>query len=34
MSTNYNVDSNKKSSNYSKIQYKAMIYLELQESSH
>ena len=34
MSMNYNVDSNKKSLNYSKIQFKALIYLELQESSH
>ena len=34
MPTNYNVDSNTKSSNYSKIQFKALIYLELQQSSH
>ena len=34
MSTSYNVDSNKKSSNYNKIQFKALIHLELQQSSH
>ena len=30
---NYNVDSNMKTSNYMKIQFKAMIYFELQETS-
>ena len=34
MCTNYNVDSNMKSSNYSKIQLKGLIYFELQESSN
>ena len=29
---NYNVDSNKKSSNYSKVLFKALIYFELQQS--
>ena len=29
----YNVDSNMKTSNYMKIQFKAMIYFELQETS-
>ena len=29
---NYNVDSNMKSLNYSKIQFKALIYFELQQS--
>ena len=29
---NYNVDSNTKSLNYSKIQFKALIYVELQKS--
>ena len=29
----YNVDSNTKSSNYMKIQFKAFIYFELQETS-
>ena len=29
---NYNVDSNMKTSNYMKIQFKAMIYFELQET--
>ena len=32
MCTNYNIDSNTKSSNYSKIQFKALIYFELQHS--
>ena len=32
--SNYNVDSNTKSSNYSKIQLKALIYFELQQSSN
>ena len=32
MCTNYNVDSNEKPSNYSKIQFKALIYFELQQS--
>ena len=30
--SNYNVDSNTKSLNYSKIQFKALIYFELQQS--
>ena len=34
MHTNYNVDPNMKTSNYSKIQFKALIYFELQESSN
>ena len=29
---NYNADSNTKSSNYSEIQFKPMIYFELQQS--
>ena len=33
MCMNYNVDSNTKSLNYSKIRFKALIYFELQESS-
>ena len=32
--SNYNVDSNTKSSNYSKIRFKALIYFELQKSSN
>ena len=32
MCMNYNVDSNMKSSNYSKIQFKPLIYFELQQS--
>ena len=32
MCMNYNVDSNKKSSNYSKIHFKTLIYFELQQS--
>ena len=32
MCTNYNVDSNKKSLNYSKIRFKGLIYFELQQS--
>ena len=32
MCMNYNVDSNMKSSNYSKIRFKALIYFELQQS--
>ena len=31
MCTNYNVDSNTKSSNYSKIRFKPLVYFELQE---
>ena len=31
---NYNVDSNMKSLNYSKIGFKALIYFELQQSSN
>ena len=31
--SNYNVDSNTKTLNYKKIQFKAMIYFELQETS-
>ena len=34
MCMNYNVDSNMKSSNYSKIQFKPFIYFELQQSSN
>ena len=34
MCTNYNVDSNMKSSNYSKIQLKPLIYFGLQQSSN
>ena len=34
MRTNCNVDYNMKSSNYSKIRFKAVIYFELQESSN
>ena len=30
----YNVDSNSKTSNYSKIQFKGLIYFELQQSSN
>ena len=32
MCTNYNVDSNMKSSNYSKIRFKPLIYFELEQS--
>ena len=32
MGTNYNIDSNAKSLNYSKIQFKHLIYFELQQS--
>ena len=32
MCTNYNIDSNTKSLNYSKIQFKPLIYFELQQS--
>ena len=32
MCMNYNVDSNMKSSNYSKIRFKGLIYFELQQS--
>ena len=32
MCMNYNVDSNMKSLNYSKIQFKGLIYFELQQS--
>ena len=31
MCTNYNVDPNTKTSNYSKIQFKPLIYFELQQ---
>ena len=34
MGMNYNKDSNTKSSNYSKIQLKPLIYFELQQSSN
>ena len=34
MCMNYNVDSNTKSSNYSKIQFKPLIYFKLQQSSN
>ena len=34
MCMNYNVDSNTKSSNYSKIQFKPLIYFELQHISN
>ena len=34
MCTNYNVDSNMKSSNYMKIRFKALIYFELQHTSN
>ena len=34
MCTNYNIDSNIKTSNYSKIQFKPLIYFELQQSSN
>ena len=34
MCTNYNVDSNTKFSNYSKIRFKPLIYFELQQSSN
>ena len=34
MCTNYNVDSDMKPSNYSKIRFKALIYFELQQSSN
>ena len=34
MCTKYNVDSNTKSSNYSKIRFKGLIYFELQQSSN
>ena len=32
MSKNYNVDPNMKTSNYSKVRFKALIYFELQQS--
>ena len=32
--SNYNVDSNMKSSNYMKIQFKALIYFELEQTSN
>ena len=32
--SNYNVDSNMESLNYSKIRFKALIYFELQQSSN
>ena len=32
MTSNYNVDSNTKSSNYMKIQFKALNYFELQQT--
>ena len=34
MCTNYNIDFNMKYSNYSKIQFKLLIYFELQKSSN
>ena len=34
MGTYYNIDSNMKSSNYSKIWFKPLIYFELQQSSN
>ena len=34
MCMNYNVDSNMKSLNYSKIWFKGLIYFELQQSSN
>ena len=34
MCMNYNVDYNMKSSNYSKIGFKALIYFEIQQSSN
>ena len=34
MCANYNVDPNTKTSDYSKIQFKLLIYFELQESSN
>ena len=34
MCTNYNEDSNTKSSNYSKIRFKPLIFFELQQSSN
>ena len=34
MGKNYNIDSNMKSLNYSKIQFKPLIYFELQQSSN
>ena len=34
MCMNYNVDSNMKSLNYSKIRFKGLIYFELQQSSN
>ena len=34
MCMNYNVDPNTKTSNYSKIRFKALIYFELQQSSN
>ena len=34
MCTNYNIDSNTKSLNYSKIQFKPLIYFKLQQSSN
>ena len=33
MGMNYNIDSNMKSLNYSKIQFKPLIYFELQQNS-
>ena len=32
--SNYNVDSNTKSSNYSKVRFKALIYFELEKTSN
>ena len=32
--SNYNVDSNTKSSNYSKVQFKTLIYFELEQTSN
>ena len=34
MCMNYNIDSNMKSSNYSEIRFKPLIYFELQQSSN
>ena len=34
MCTNYNVDPNMKTSNYSKVRFKALIYFELEQTSN
>ena len=34
MCTNYNVDPNTKTSNYSKVWFKALIYFELEQTSN